>query len=70
MWFNSNTTGESGIGYIPTAQVNPWLLPVLGFTASGMMDTELSKPLLISVISCIGIMSNSFIEFLQISLNT
>jgi hypothetical protein len=38
MWFNSNTTGGSGIGYIPTAQVNPWLLPVLGFTASDLQE--------------------------------
>ena len=55
MWFNSNTTGGSGIGYIPTAQVNPWLLPVLGFTASDLQTIYITYDLYYNAVMCSGI---------------
>jgi hypothetical protein len=55
MWFNSNTTGESGIGYIPTAQVNPWLLPVLGFTASDLQTIYITYDLYYNTVMYSGI---------------
>jgi hypothetical protein len=68
MWFNSNTTGGSGIGYIPTAQVNPWLLPVLGFTASDLQTIYITYDLYYNTVMCSGIFVKTRWLLLMISI--